>query len=84
MLKILYNFVKLKTNNMRRRNLSLIYFFEKFDDEERREPTCFEDCTEQNQNRILKELNREMLENLTKQLAKALRDVGDGLDLCRE
>ena len=34
---------------MRRRNLSGIYIFEKFEDEKKREPTCFEDCSEETQ-----------------------------------
>lgn len=39
--------------SIKKRNLSGIYIFEKFEDEESREPTCIEDCTEKTQDRYL-------------------------------
>jgi hypothetical protein len=36
----------MKTNPTRR-NLSGIYIFDVLPDDERRQPTCFEDCTEE-------------------------------------
>jgi len=66
---------------MNRRNLSGIYIFHKFEDEERREPTCFEDCPEEKQDEWLKSLEVEALRNLSKQLAKTLRNIGEQFDL---
>lgn len=69
---------------MIRRNLSGIYIFDKFKDEEKREPTCFEDCQESTQDKWLEGLEREALISLAKQLGKAIRDIGDELNLIRE
>lgn len=64
-----------------RRNLSGVYIFHKFDDEERREPTCFEDCPEEKQSEWLNTLDSEAVKHLAKHLAKTLRTVGDQFDL---
>ena len=69
---------------MKRRNLSGIYIFEKFEDDSKRQPTCFEDCTEATQDKWLGELEPEAVINLAKMLGKTLRDIGDQLDLVRE
>jgi len=66
---------------MNRRNLSGIYIFHKFEDEERREPTCFEDCPEEKQDEWLNSLDVEALKNLSKHLAKTLRNIGEQFDL---
>jgi hypothetical protein len=66
---------------MKRRNLSGIYIFEKFEDEESREPTCFEDCTEETQDKWLSTLEKEALVNLCKMLSTTLRKVGDVFDI---
>jgi hypothetical protein len=66
---------------MNRRNLSGIYIFYKFEDEEDREPTCFEDCPEEKQDEWLNSLEVEALRNLCKQLAKTLKDIGEELNL---
>jgi hypothetical protein len=66
---------------MNRRNLSGVYIFHKFEDEERREPTCFEDCPVEKQDEWLNSLDVEALKNLSKHLAKVLRKVGDQFDL---
>lgn len=70
--------------DMKRRNLSGIYIFEKFEDDEKRQPTCFEDCTEATQDKWLSELEPEAVINLAKQLGKTLKDIGDQLELVRE
>lgn len=70
--------------DMKRRNLSGIYIFEKFEDDEKRQPTCFEDCREETQDRWLSELDPEAVINLAKQLGKTLKDIGDQLELVRE
>jgi hypothetical protein len=66
---------------MIRRNLSGIYIFEKFEDEEKRQPTVFEDCTEETQDRWLESLEPEALKNLAKQLGKTVRSIGDQFDI---
>jgi hypothetical protein len=62
---------------MKRRNLSGVYIFEKFEDEEKKEPTCFEDCTEETQDKWLDSLEKEALVNICKHLGKQLRHLGD-------
>ena len=69
---------------MRRRNLSGIFIFYKFDDEEKRQPTAFEDCTESKQDEWLETLNKEALKNLAKQLGKTVRNIGDQFDIMKE
>lgn len=69
---------------MKRRNLSGIYIFEKFEDEEKRKPTCFEDCMEETQDKWLESLDRKALVRLAKQLGKTLRYIGDNFDLTSE
>lgn len=68
-------------NLIRRRNLSGIYIFERFEEEEKREPTVFEDCTEETQDKWLNSLDSEALKSLAKQLANTLRKIGDQFDL---
>jgi len=69
---------------MTRRNLSGIYIFEKFPEDQRREPTCFEDCTEETQDKWLDSLERDALVNLAKMLGKTLRGIGDQFDISSE
>jgi hypothetical protein len=64
-----------------RRNLSGIYIFHKFEDEEKREPTCFEDCPEEVQDKWIASLEPEAVKNLAKQLGKTLRGLGDHFDI---
>ena len=68
-------------SKINRRNLSGIYIFYKFEDEESREPTVFEDCPEEKQDEWLSSLDPEAVKNLAKQLANTLRAVGDSFDL---
>ena len=67
-----------------RRNLTGIYILHKFEGEEKRQLTCFEDCQESTQDKWLESLDREALVNLAKQLGKTIKDIGDQLDLVRE
>jgi len=67
-----------------RRNLTGIFIFDKFEGEEKRQPTCFEDCQESTQDEWLESLEREVLVNLAKQLGKTIRGIGDQLDLVRK
>jgi hypothetical protein len=64
-----------------RRDISGIYIFHKFEDEDRREPTCFEDCPEEKQDEWLNSLDTEALKNLAKTLARTIRSLGDQLDI---
>jgi len=66
-----------------RRNLTGIYILDKFEGEEQRQPTCFEDCQESTQDKWLECLEREALINLAKQLGKTIKDIGDKFHLVR-
>jgi len=66
---------------LNRRNLSGIYIFHKFEDEERREPTVFEDCPESKQDEWMNSLDADGVKNLAKQLGRTIRNIGDELDL---
>lgn len=70
-------------STVNRRSLSGIYIFHKFEDEERRQPTCFEDCPEEKQDEWLASLEQdpEALKNLAKMLGKTIRAIGDQFDL---
>ena len=67
-----------------RRNLSGIYIFDKFEGEEKRQPTCFEDCQESTQDKWLESLDREALIQVIKQLSKTIKEIGEQLDLVCE
>lgn len=69
---------------MNRRNLSGILLLYKFDDEDTRQPTCFEDCPRHKQDEWLNSLDQEALKNLTIQLAETIREIGDHFNLVKE
>lgn len=71
----------MSSEKVNRRNISGIYIFHKFKDEESREPTCFEDCPEEKQDEWLASLDAEAVKNLAKMLARTIRSIGDQLDL---
>ena len=64
-----------------RRNISGIYIFYKFEDEEKKEPTCFEDCPEEKQDEWLNSLDAEAVKNLAKMLGRTIRSLADQLDI---
>jgi hypothetical protein len=66
---------------MNRRNLSGIYIFHKFEDDDRTRPTCFEDCPEEKQNEWLDTLSDDSVKSLAKQLGKTIRDIGDRFEI---
>lgn len=66
---------------MTRRNLSGIYIFDKLEGDVHRQPTCFEDCSEEKQDEWLDSLEPEALKELAKMLGKKLRLVGDQFDI---
>ena len=52
----------------RRRNISGVYIFHKFEDEEKRQPTCFEDCPEEKQEEWLNNIRHESAKRVAKLL----------------
>ena len=69
---------------MKRRNLSGIYIFEKFEDDEKRQPTCFEDCKEETQDQWLEGLEVKALKFLVKRLGKTIREIGEDFDIASD
>lgn len=67
-----------------RRNLSGIFLMHKFEGEESRAPTCFEDLPEENQRKWMSALKEDVIKNLAIQLANSLRLIGDTFDLKRD
>ena len=67
--------------NPTRRNLSGVYIFDVLPGDVRRKPTVFEDCTEEKQQEWLDSLTPEALKNLSIQLGKTLRRIGDQFDI---
>ena len=67
--------------NPTRRNLSGVYIFDTLPGDEKRQPTCFEDCTEKKQQEWLDSLTPEALKNLSIGLGKTLRKIGDQFDI---
>lgn len=61
----------------KRRSLSGIYIFDKFPDEERREPTCIEDCQDETRRKWLESLEKEALINCVNHLCETLREISD-------
>lgn len=69
---------------VKRRSLSGLYIFHQFEDEERREPTCFEDCPEEKQDEWLNSLDPEAVKRVAKVMAGTLRKIGDMFDITTE
>jgi len=67
--------------NPTRRNLSGVYIFDTLPGDVKRQPTCFEDCTEEKQQEWLDSLTPEALKSLVIQLGKTLRHIGDQFDI---
>ena len=68
----------------KRRNLSGIFIFDTLEGDDKREPTCFEECREETQDEWLDSLEPEALKTLAKMLGNTLKDLGDQLDVTRE
>jgi hypothetical protein len=58
-----------------KRNITGIFIFED------KEPTCFEECREEIQDKWLENLDKQMLINLSKQLAKTINDIANQFNL---
>jgi hypothetical protein len=67
-----------------RRHLSGIYILHKFEDEERKQPTCFEDCPEDRQFEWLNSLDNEALKDLAIMLGFTLRNIGDKFNIIKD
>jgi hypothetical protein len=67
-----------------KRNLSGIYIFEKYENENKREPTCFEDCMEDTQDKWLDTLDGKALKELSKRLAICIRGIGEEFNIIRK
>lgn len=65
----------------KRRNLSGIYIFHTFEGEEKRQPTCFEDCPIEKQREWMDALDPEAVKNLAIQLADTIKTIGDQFDI---
>lgn len=61
----------------KRRNLSGIYLLDQFPGEEKRYPTCVEDCQEETRNKWLESLDREALMRTVNYLCETLRKISD-------
>jgi len=66
---------------IKRRNLSGIYIFDTIEGEDKKIPTCFEDCSESTQEKWLDSLDKKALKSLAKALGKSLREIGDQFDI---
>lgn len=58
-----------------KRNITGIFIFED------KEPTCFEECREETQDKWLENLDKQMLINLSKKLAETINDIANQFDL---
>ena len=67
--------------NPTRRNLSGVYIFDTLPGDKRRQPTVFEDCTQEKQQEWLDSLTPDALKRLAIQLGKSLRELGDQFDI---
>ena len=61
----------------KRRGLSGIYIFDKFSEDEKRQPTCLEDCQEETRKKWLDSLERDALNNVIERLCETLRNISD-------
>lgn len=64
---------------MKRYGLSGIYIFDKFPEEERRQPTCIEDCQEETRTQWLEGLEREALIRTVNILCETLHNFTENL-----
>jgi hypothetical protein len=71
-------------NELNRRNLSGVYILHKFEDEDKKQPTCFEDCPVAVQDKWLESLELDAVRNLAKILGGALREIGDQFDIVND
>ena len=61
----------------KRRNLSGIYLLYQFPEEEKRQPTCIEDCQQETRTKFLESLEKEGLIRTVEYLCETLRKISD-------
>lgn len=61
----------------KRRNLSGIYLLDQFPEEEKRQPTCIEDCQQETRTKFLGSLEKEGLIRTVEYLCETLRKISD-------
>jgi hypothetical protein len=69
---------------MKRRNLSGVFLFDRLPYEDKRAPTCFEDCRPETQEKFMDSLDVEGLKRLVRILSDTLAEVGYELDIYKE
>lgn len=62
---------------MKKRNLSGIYILDKFGDDEKKTPTCIEECREETLDKWLESLDKGALIRTVKYLAGVIKELGD-------
>lgn len=62
---------------MERYNLSGIYIFDKFEGEDKRQPTCIEDCQNETRNKWLESLEKEGLIKTVNHLCEVLHSIAE-------
>lgn len=67
-----------------RRNLSGIYIFDKLEGDEKRLPTCIEDCTKETRDKWLESLGRDALIRCVNLLCETLNEVSSVYDIYKE
>ncbi len=55
---------------------------DKLDGEEKQQPTCFEDCTEETRDKFLNSLSRDGLQSMMISLGETLREIGEQFKIC--
>lgn len=58
-----------------RRNISGIYIFDKFPNEEKRQPTCIEDCQQETRREWCMGMDKEALRNTIGMLAESFKEL---------
>ena len=62
---------------LKRRNISGIYFLDKFPSDERQLPTCIEDCRPSKRREVLMSKNKEYLRSVITSLADTFKELTD-------
>jgi hypothetical protein len=63
-----------------KRDLSGVFIFET-NEEGKREPTCFEECSEETQKKWLESLDIEAIKSLALHLGKVINNIGEEFNL---
>lgn len=66
---------------MTRYNLSGIYIFDQFEGEDKRKPTCIEDCQDATRQAWLEALEKENLINIINHLCNTVHTIAEQFDI---